>query len=105
MNASVVWKSANFLRSLKQYKNGRYVSIGGNLSVVHVLNLKTIMHSIVISFSINYTTTRIVFVITLLCQIKGYSKIQISHFFCQKVRLLKQIINIVLSITKSDPLI
>ena len=75
------------------------------LSVVHVLNLRTIMHNIVISFSINYITTKIVFVNTLLCQMKCYSKIQNLHFFWQKVWLLIQIINNVRSIKKSDPAI
>ena len=38
------------------------------------------MHKIVISFSFNYTTTKIVFVNALHCQMKGYSKIQNLHF-------------------------
>ena len=63
------------------------------------------MHNIVISFSINYTTTKIVFVNTLLCQMKCYSKIQNLHIFCQKIWLLKQIIKNVRIITKSDPAI
>ena len=61
------------------------------LSVVHVVSLRTIMHNLLISFSINYTTTKIDFVNTLLCQRKCYSKIQNLHF-CQKIWLFKQII-------------
>ena len=61
------------------------------------------MHNVAISFSINYTTTKIVFVNTLLCQMKCYSKIQ--NLLCQKILLLKQILNNVRSITKNDPAI
>ena len=58
-------------------------------SVVHVVSLRTIMHNLVISFSINYITTKINFVNTLLCQIKCYSKIENLHF-CRKIWLFKQ---------------
>ena len=54
------------------------------LSIVHVLNFRTIIHNIFTSFSISCTTTKLVFVNTLLCQMKYYSNIQILHFFRQK---------------------
>ena len=55
------------------------------LTIVHVLILRAIMYNIVISFSIHCTTTKIVFVNKLLCQMKCYSKTQILHFFCQNI--------------------
>ena len=63
------------------------------------------MHEIVISFSANCSSTKIFFVNSLRCQMKCYSKIQILQFFCQKLLLLKLIINNVRSTTKSDPAI
>ena len=63
------------------------------------------MYNVVISFSIKCSTTKIVFVNTLLCQMKFYSKTHILHFFCQKVWLLKLTIHNVRSITKSGPAI
>ena len=49
------------------------------MSVVYVLNLRTLMHNIVISFAINYTT-KIVFVNTFFCQMKCYSKLNFTFF-------------------------
>ena len=55
------------------------------LSIVHVLNLRIIMHNIVISFSISCTATKIVFVNTLLCQMRSYSKnSNFTLFFLKK---------------------
>ena len=54
------------------------------LSVAHAVNLRTIMHNIVNSFSINYITTKIVFVDILLCQMKCYSKIQNLELLVKK---------------------
>ena len=60
------------------------------------------MHNIVISFSINCTTTKIIFVNTLLCQIKCYSNFTV---LLPKNLAFEIIINNVRNITKSDPAI
>ena len=52
------------------------------LTIVHLLNLKPIMQNIIVSFSTNCSTTKIVFLKKLLCQWKCYLKIQI---YCHKI--------------------
>ena len=73
------------------------------MSLVHVLNLRTIIHNIVILFSANCSSIKIFFVNLLRCQMKCYSKNQILHFLCQKILLLKLLINNERSMTKIDP--
>ena len=77
------------------------------LSVVHVLNLRTMMLNIVISFSVNYTTTTtkiyiVVFVNTIFCQMKCYYLPLSFTLLLEKNLAFEVIINDVRSITKSD---
>ena len=76
------------------------------LSVVHVLNLRTMMLNIVISFSVNYTTTTKIYIVvivnTIFCQMKCYYLPLSFTLLLEKNLAFEVIINDMRSITKSD---
>ena len=54
-------------------------------SIVHVLNLRTIMHKIVISFSINCITTKIEFYIHYSARLNDFRKFELYTSFAEKL--------------------